>query len=202
MTYIDWLGWIAALITLATFSMKTMIPLRATAIGSNLAFITYGALAQIYPVVVLHVVLLPFNIFRLMQMKRLIERARTASANDFSLEWIRPYTTLRKYRAGETIFKKGDKPDLLYYLSDGLVSLVEIDTEIRPGSVLGEIAFFAPAQGRTFTAVCKQDTRLYCLDEPSLKQLYFQNPAFGYYLMQLVATRLSENIVRLENQKD
>ena len=202
MTYIDWLGWIAASITLATFSMKTMIPLRATAIGSNLAFICYGAPAGIYPVVVLHGLLLPFNIIRLLQMRRLIESARTASANDFSFEWIRPYTTLRQYRAGETIFKKGDKPDLLYYVSSGLVSLAEIDTEIRPGSIFGEIAFFAPNQRRTVTAVCKEDTQLNCLNEALLKQLYFQNPAFGYYLIQLVATRLSEDVVRLERHKD
>jgi CRP-like cAMP-binding protein len=78
------------------------------------------------------------------------------------------------------------------------VYLPEIDHEIAPGNIFGEIAFFAPDQGRTVTAVCKSPTRLHCLSEDSLKQLYFQNPSFGFYMMNLVASRLSENIVRLE----
>lgn len=198
MGYIDWLGWAAALLTLATFSMKTMIPLRAIAIASNIAFISYGALAEIYPVVVLHSTLLPFNFIRLLQMRRLVASARIAAASGFDRNWIRPYASTKEYQQGEVIFEKGDEPDLLYYLSSGSVYLPEIDHEIAPGNIFGEIAFFAPDQGRTVTAVCKSPTRLHCLSEDSLKQLYFQNPSFGFYMMNLVASRLSENIVRLE----
>ncbi len=62
------IGYLAALITLATFYMKTMIPLRIVGIVSNFTWIAYGALAGVYPPLVLHVLLLPLNFIRLQQM--------------------------------------------------------------------------------------------------------------------------------------
>jgi hypothetical protein len=67
MTGIDALGFLAAGLVLATFCMKRLIPLRALAITSNLAFILYGYSAEIEPVLILHVILLPINLFRLQQ---------------------------------------------------------------------------------------------------------------------------------------
>lgn len=198
MAYIDVIGWIAALFTMAAFSMKTMIPLRVMAILSNVCFITYGALDGIYPVVVLHCILLPFNTVRLVQMKKLIGQARDAATKEFEVGWIRPYMSEKTFRAGETIFARGDDPDLFFYLVSGRVRFPEIGKEAGPGEIFGEIAFFAPEHGRASTAVCTQAATVYCLDESALKQLYFQNPSFGYYLMRLVAGRLSERATRPE----
>ena len=99
--------------------MKTVIPLRLSAIFSNLSFITYGSFAEIHPVVALHCALLPFILLRLHQMRRLISKARKASRSEFSLDWIKPYMFEKTYRTGETIFQKGESPDLLYYLEAG-----------------------------------------------------------------------------------
>ena len=55
------LGYAAAGLVLATFCMRDMLSLRVVAIASNIAFISYGALAEISPVLLLHVVLLPVN---------------------------------------------------------------------------------------------------------------------------------------------
>lgn len=63
----DMLGWAACALVLATFCMRAMVPLRLTAIASNLAFIAYGASAGIEPVLLLHVLLLPLNTLRLAQ---------------------------------------------------------------------------------------------------------------------------------------
>ena len=46
--------------------MKTML---RVAIKSNIAFMAYGLAGGIYPVFVLHVVLLPLNSLRLRQMR-------------------------------------------------------------------------------------------------------------------------------------
>jgi CRP/FNR family cyclic AMP-dependent transcriptional regulator len=54
MTTADAMGYIAALLVFVTFWMKTMIPLRALGIGSNIFFIAYGYLAAAYPPLVLH----------------------------------------------------------------------------------------------------------------------------------------------------
>jgi hypothetical protein len=61
----DLLGYAAAGLVLATFCMRDMATLRCMAIASNLAFIAYGALADLGPVLVLHLLLLPVNVLRL-----------------------------------------------------------------------------------------------------------------------------------------
>lgn len=61
----DPVGYTAALLVLATFCMRGMVALRTVAIASNVAFIAYGALADIGPVLVLHLALLPVNVIRL-----------------------------------------------------------------------------------------------------------------------------------------
>jgi hypothetical protein len=63
----EWLGWAASALVLATFCMQGMVALRITALASNVAFIAYGASAGIDPVLMLHVVLLPLNAWRLAQ---------------------------------------------------------------------------------------------------------------------------------------
>ena len=67
MTAVDGLGFLAACLVLLTFCMKRLVPLRAIAITSNLAFILYGYRAGIQPVLMLHLVLLPVNLIRLLQ---------------------------------------------------------------------------------------------------------------------------------------
>jgi hypothetical protein len=71
MTWIEALGYIAAVCTLATYSMKTMIPLRISGIAANCFFIAFGFFGAIYPTLILHVVLLPLNAVRLYQMLHL-----------------------------------------------------------------------------------------------------------------------------------
>jgi CRP/FNR family transcriptional regulator, cyclic AMP receptor protein len=64
---IDALGFFAAGLVLVTFCMKRLVPLRVMAIASNLAFILYGYVARIEPVLLLHLLLLPVNFVRLRQ---------------------------------------------------------------------------------------------------------------------------------------
>lgn len=61
----DVVGYAAASAVLATFLMRSMVPLRLVAILSNILFLSFGYLAQIHPVLVLHAALLPINIVRL-----------------------------------------------------------------------------------------------------------------------------------------
>ena len=61
------IGYLASLLVLATFCMRDMVSLRLVAIASNVAFMAYGALAEIGPVLMLHCVLLPTNVWRLIQ---------------------------------------------------------------------------------------------------------------------------------------
>jgi hypothetical protein len=60
------IGFVASGLVLAAFGMKDMINLRLVAICSNFAFILYALLLSLTPVLILHVVLLPLNGWRLM----------------------------------------------------------------------------------------------------------------------------------------
>jgi len=63
-------GWAAAALTLLTFLSQDMRRLRALALAANAAFIAYGVAAQLWPVLVLHLVLVPVNLWRLGQALR------------------------------------------------------------------------------------------------------------------------------------
>jgi ABC-type glycerol-3-phosphate transport system permease component len=59
-------GYLAASLVFTTFCTKRMVPLRILAIASNIAFIGYGYVGELWPIVILHAtLLLPFNIYRL-----------------------------------------------------------------------------------------------------------------------------------------
>ncbi len=70
MSWLDLVGYLAALTILATFCMDTIVPLRTIAILSNALFIVYGMGEHLYPVFVLHAVLLPVNVLNLVQLRR------------------------------------------------------------------------------------------------------------------------------------
>jgi hypothetical protein len=69
MSWIDFLGFSAALSVLASFCMTTIVALRTLALLSNVLFVCYGLCAHIYPVLILHLILLPVNLFKLYRMK-------------------------------------------------------------------------------------------------------------------------------------
>lgn len=62
---IDALGFVAAGAVLATFSVRSITALRTVAIISNLLFIAYAACANLSPILALHALLLPLNMWRL-----------------------------------------------------------------------------------------------------------------------------------------
>jgi hypothetical protein len=64
----DAVGYLAAMLVLAAFWMRSMSSLRYVAIASNLAFITYGYIGDLMPVLLLHILLLPVNVLRLTEL--------------------------------------------------------------------------------------------------------------------------------------
>ena len=64
--------------------------------------------------------------------------------------------------------------------------------------MLGEISMFSPDKRRTATAVCATDGELLAMTEDQVRRLYFQDPKFGFHLVQLITRRLLENCAGLE----
>jgi hypothetical protein len=91
MAYGDIIGYLASALVFATFYVRTMMPLRILAIASNLAFIAYAASEGLIPVLVLHSALLPVNLARLYEIKKLFAFTRSAPARDASIEAMLPF---------------------------------------------------------------------------------------------------------------
>lgn len=188
-------------LTVTSSFVRTMVPLRWLAVCSSFGFLTYGVLHGSLVNLVLHAVLLPINLIRLREMRRLTRDVRAAATSaDTSGVWLKPYMKAARKKAGAILFRKGDVADRLYLLASGRVEFVEIGQSVGPGRVFGEIAFFAPHGRRTLTARCAEECAILSIDQETLRQIYYQNPSFGFELIGLVAGRLSADVARLEEQ--
>jgi CRP/FNR family transcriptional regulator, cyclic AMP receptor protein len=195
-SWIDGVGYLASALVLLTFCMGTMLNLRAIAIFSNLAFIGYGLGAGIYPVLILHAILLPLNTMLLIQMAVLLRKARLAAATDLSPSWLQPFMRAKQFKAGETIFRKGDYADSLYMIVSGDVMIPEIDRRLSLGELFGEIGLFSIERHRTASAVAVTDVDSLWISGGDLKKLCERNPGLSLYFLRLTATRMTENAAR------
>jgi CRP-like cAMP-binding protein len=192
-------GWLASLLVFSAFFMKTMLPLRLTAIASNVGFIAYallgldyGIFGRLYPILVLHSCLLPLNVVRLRELNRLVEAVQGAS-NKEAIQALIPYMKTRSYAAGDVVFRRGDGADTLYVIQHGEVVFSETGKSVSTGAVFGEVGLFAPQGVRSLSAVCENDCRLAEISKEKALELYYQNPRFGMFLIRLVAGLLLES---------
>ena len=142
--------------------------------------------------------MVPINAFRLRQMLNLVKMARSATQGDTSMEWLKPFMTERKYRKGDVLFKKDDAANEMFLTVTGKFLVKEINVELPPGRLMGELGFLSPDNKRTATVECLEDGHVLTITYEKLLEIYFQNPQFGYYFLVLTSQRLLENIARLE----
>jgi CRP/FNR family cyclic AMP-dependent transcriptional regulator len=192
-------AWVAALLVFSSFFMKTMVPLRVVAIISNVAFIAYallglkyGIFGRVYPILVLHSSLLPLNIVRLRQIKRLIKAVGQTSSNEV-FDSLIPYMGRETHRTGDTLFSKGDPADKLYLIEEGSVLFPEAGKRLSNGAVFGEVGLFAPQSVRSVSAICEGNCWLYTITKEKVLELYYQNPRFGLFLIRLVSGIVQQN---------
>ena len=198
MSRVEVIGYVASALVFCTFYMKTMIPLRVVGILSNVAFMAYGLGDHLYPVLILHAILLPLNCVRLIQMRTLIKKVRKAAKGDCSMEWLIPYMQPRTLKKG-VLFRKGDAAEEMYIVLKGSVRLLDVGVTLHPGTVLGEIGLFAPSRQRMDTAFCESDVEVASISNDKVWQLYHQNPKFGFYLINLVTSRLLQNFSKAQS---
>ncbi|MGA7427942.1 MAG: cyclic nucleotide-binding domain-containing protein [Rhodoplanes sp.] len=192
------MGAIGGLLYIASISMTTVIPLRIAAIGSAFFFLCYGVFAGSFPTIFLYAMLLPLNAYRLRQMIQLIKKVRAAASSDLSVDWLEPFMTKRKYRQGEVVFRKGDSADELFLVVTGNFLVSEIGVELQPGQVFGEIGLLTAGFQRTQSVECIKAGRLMTITYDKVRELYFQNPEFGFYFLRLIGERLLHNLKRAE----
>jgi CRP/FNR family cyclic AMP-dependent transcriptional regulator len=198
--WVDIIGYTGAALMIVMLAMRTMIPLRVIGIFNNILSATYGALAGVYPMLIQHAILLPINGWRLYQMLQLIKQVEAASLGDLNMDWLKPFSHTREVEAGEVLFRKGDTAKELFFIASGRFQLAEMEIELSPGQVVGELAMVAPNRARTQTLKCIEGGNIIVISYDQIMQIYYQNPKFGFYFLQLISRRLFENISRLENE--
>jgi CRP-like cAMP-binding protein len=142
---------------------------------------------------VLNAILLPLNAWRLRQMLGLIREIETATKTDLNVDWLLPYMRPKNFKAGDILMARGEYATEAFYIVSGEVEIVEIRKMHGKGTLLGEIGLFTPNGRRTMTVRCKTDVQVATIAYDQFKQLYFQNPQFGFHLLHLIVARLQSN---------
>lgn len=198
MSVTEFFGYLASVLVFMSFYMRTMVALRGLAVLSNVAFIVYALLAGLVPIVILHSLLLPTNLYRLYQIRRLLEDTASFKELGFPLEPLIPFMRERPVARGEVLFRKGEPSEEMFYLAKGRVRIREVGALLQPGEIFGEISLFAPDSRRTGTAVAEDGGIVFVLSEKAVLQIFHQNPQLGYALTRIITGRLIDNYRRLE----
>jgi hypothetical protein len=189
---------VGAIFFVATLLTQTMVPLRVANMIGCAFFAVAGALTGAVTTFLLYLLMIPINAYRLRQMLALVKKARNAIQGDTSMEWLKPFMTQRKYRRGDILMRKGDVADEMLLTVTGRFRVIEIDVELPPGRLMGELGFLTPDNRRTATIECIEDGQVLTITYEKLLEIYFQNPQFGYYFLVLTSQRLLENLARAE----
>jgi len=190
----------ASIFVVATYTMRTMIPLRVFGMLTNVILIVTAIPSHNYLQLVLHAVLLPLNGYRLHQMLQLVRDVKKSVNSDLSMEWLKPFMTERKCAAGEVLFYKDEKAEDMFYIVSGRFQLVESGIVLPVGAIVGELGMLSPSNARTQTLECVEDGVILSVSYRQVEELYVQNPEFGFYFLRLASARLFENIEKLETR--
>ncbi len=117
------------------------------------------------------------------------------------VEWLETFlknSHRRQYTAKTTIIHHGDKPDTLYYITDGSVSVVIEDNEGREiilaylnvGDFFGEMGLFDEDSNRSAWVVARTKVELAEINYDQFKRLSFQSPDILFALTSQICTRL------------
>jgi CRP/FNR family transcriptional regulator, cyclic AMP receptor protein len=190
---------IGGVLYIASTSMKTIIPLRIAGIASALCFLCSGSFARSFPPIFLYSLLLPLNTFRLYQMLELIKKVRAAASSDLTMDWLQPFMHRRSFRKGDVLFRKGDLADRMFLAEKGKFVVSELGIELRAGQIFGEMGLLTSGSHRTATVECTESGQVLMINYDQVRELYFENPEFGFYFLRLVGERLLHDLRLVED---
>lgn len=184
---VELIGYCGTGLTVIAYAMKTSIRLRVAGILSSVAFLVYGYMTGSYPVMVMEMILLPLNALRLAEMVRLVRAVPRGGDGDAApLDWLVPHMAMRRLVAGSFLFHEGDAADCFYVLVSGDLVCHGSGRPIPRGSFVGDAVLFDVARRQSSTVVAQNNVVVATLPQSVLRELYFQNPAFGYRLVECV----------------
>jgi len=190
----------AAVLFLLAFLVRNMLPLRVLALLASLCVIAGGYFSSNMLITGFGALAALANLYRFFQVQNTSRRIRRTRHYGYELDALLPLMSKVEYANGQTIFVKGDPADRLYVLVSGDVAIVEHNVRVEKGALFGEFGLFTGSGTRTSSAKCLSDVELRTMTSTEVDKLYFNQPEFGYALVKLMATRMSENIEKLQSQ--
>jgi CRP-like cAMP-binding protein len=99
-----------------------------------------------------------------------------------------------KLKAGETVFRRGDKADYLFVVLDGQVALrlpsregmSTLIDEVARGAVFGSCICFQLGS-YSLTARCTEDSKLLKIEAATLKKQLDDDPVLGYEVQAVIS---------------
>lgn len=189
MNVTSFLGWVAALFVLASFSLKTMTSLRLMAAISNVVFIAYGANVGSLPILVLHTLLFPLNVVRLLQSRRLQQEVAAVSRHADITSLLMPHMQRRHIPAGQALFHEGEPSDVLYYILEGEILLRRSGQILRSDDLIGVIGCFTPDQRRLDSAIARTEVELCSVSTEKVRELMTREARISHFLLRTISQR-------------
>lgn len=187
-------GFIGAALTVASFLMRNMLPLRLLALVASFFMVAYGWFAAALPTFLLYVSMIFINAKKAWDIHKL-NRAMEEARSEVPLkDWLVPYMKRRKVRAGTVLWRQGDPANEMVFLERGQLRIEEYGELLNEGTLVGEIGIFARDGRRTLTLVCETDCILHRMTSEAMMQLYFLSPQLGFEVMRLVVARLQRDV--------
>ncbi len=199
MTLAEILGYVGAVLLVACFAMKTMTWLRYLAIAFAVILGIQAIIWSHLLLLALAVLVAAVNAWRLWEAERLVGDARAAAAGagaPVTVDWLLPHMEALALPKGHVLFHKGDPADAMYFVSHGRVGLEEFGIEVGRDSLFGEMGVFAIENVRTATAVCLEDCSLLRVSAERIRELFYENPDFAFFLVGIITRRLTADLER------
>ena len=185
---------LGGVLTVASGLMRRMMPLRIIALLAVFVFGVRSTINHDWADLGLQVSLFLVNAYRLWDLKHLLSSLENARTDASLQDWLLPHMQKKIFKAGATIFSKGDDAHYMVYIRQGTVRIVEPNKTLSAGALIGEIGLFTEGRHRTATIVCETRCICYTMTDEAIYLLYFQNPALGFFLIRLIVQRLLEDL--------
>lgn len=200
MEFVELIGFAASALVFLTFCMQTLLPLRLIATASNLLFIAYEWIAGLAPIMILHMLLLPVNIWRLVQQLQMRNRLKQSLADQTDISLLVPFMTLEAYKDGAVLFNEGEPADRLLLIIQGEVIVDGVGGVLGKGTILGEMGLFSGKGRRTATISAVGSVSAGWINRATVIKIFRDHPDFALALTRMMVTRLADNQQALRQQ--
>ncbi len=144
--------------------------------------------------------MLAINLWRVSELRRMVGATSAAAAGagaPITVDWLLPFMRPLNAEKGHVLFRKGEVADAMYFIANGKVRIDEYGIEIGQGSLFGEIGIFTLDRVRTATASAAEQCTLLTVSAEKVRQLFFQNPEFAFFLVGVITRRLTQDLERV-----